>query len=101
VSIQLRDYQQELLDKCIAKLKGGCKRPLLVLPTGGGKTACASELVRRSFDKGKSSIFICHRQELLNQTYKTYMKNGITPGVIKGGITPDYKNPIQIASVNT
>ena len=101
MSIKLRDYQQELLDKCIKSLKGGCKRPLLVLPTGGGKTACASELVKRSYNKGKSSIFICHRQELLNQTYKTYMKNGITPGVIKGGVTPDYNNPIQIASVNT
>ena len=29
------------------------------------------------------------------------MKNGIIPGVIKGGVTPDYNNPIQIASVNT
>ena len=52
MGIELRDYQQELLDKCIKSLKGGCKRPLLVLPTGGGKTACASELVKRSYNKG-------------------------------------------------
>lgn len=81
-------------------LKGN-KKPLLVLPTGGGKTAIASELVRRSHNKGKSSIFICHRQELLRQTYKTYQKNGIIPAIIKGGIVPDYNNPMQVASVNT
>lgn len=101
MSIQLREYQQELVDRCIASLLKGNKKPLLVLPTGGGKTAIASELVRRSHNKGKSSIFICHRQELLRQTYKTYQKNGIVPAIIKGGIAPDYTNPMQVASVNT
>lgn len=101
MSIQLRDYQQELVVKCVASLKRGFKKPLLVLPTGGGKTAIASELVRRSYNKGKSSIFIVHRQELLRQTYLTYQKNGITPAIIQGGVNPDYTNPMQIASVNT
>ncbi len=99
--IELRTYQQELVNDCLETIKGGKKKPLLVLPTGGGKTAIASELVRRSFAKGKSSIFICHRQELLRQTYTTYQKNGITPAVIQGGVRPEYDNPMQIASVNT
>ncbi len=64
-------------------------------------TAIASELVRRSYEKGKSSTFMCHRQELLDQTYATYAKNDIIPAFIKGGRNPDYNNPMQIASVNT
>ena len=44
---------------------------------------------------------MCHRQELLDQTYDTYGKNGIIPAFIKGGMHPDYNNPMQIASVNT
>lgn len=99
--IVLRDYQRELINECLNALRQGYKKPLLVLPTGGGKTACASELVSRSYAKGKSSIFICHREEILRQTYNTYIKNGIKPAVIKGGIAPDYNNPIQIASINT
>lgn len=99
--IQLRDYQQDLIDGCLNALRSGCRKPLLVLPTGGGKTACASDLVNRSYQKGRSSIFICHREEILRQTYNTYLKNGIKPAVIKGGVTPDYANPIQIASINT
>jgi superfamily II DNA or RNA helicase len=101
LSIQLRDYQQELVEKCVTSLKRGFKKPLLVSPTGSGKTCISSELVRRSYNKGKSSIFIVHRQELLRQTYLTYQKNGITPAVIQGGVNPDYTNPMQIASVNT
>lgn len=101
MAIQLRDYQQDLINSCIKSLKKGNKKVLLYLPTGGGKTACASYLVKRSADKGKSSIFICHRSELLAQTYKTYLKNDIKPGIIKSGVAPDYDNPMQIASINT
>lgn len=99
--LTLRDYQQDMIDKTISELKNGKRKIMLVLPTGGGKTAIASELVRRSYNKGKSSIFMCHRQELLDQTYDTYGKNGIIPAFIKGGRHPDYNNPMQIASVNT
>lgn len=99
--LQLRDYQQEMIDKVIESLRMGYRKIMIVLPTGGGKTAIASELVRRSYEKNKSSIFMCHRQELLDQAYETYGKNGIIPAFIKGGRHPDYKNPMQIASVNT
>ena len=86
---------------CCERIKRGSKKPLLVLPTGGGKTAIASDLVKRSYVKNKSSIFICHRQELVNQTYKTYLKNGLNPSIIQGGVAPNYDNPLQIASINT
>lgn len=99
--LQLRDYQQEMIDRIIESIKNGHKRIISNLYMGGGKTAISSELVRRSYNKGKSSIFMCHRQELLEQTYNTYVKNGITPAFIKSGMRPDYKNPMQIASVNT
>lgn len=74
---------------------------LLVLPTGGGKTCIATELVRASTCKNKRIMFICHRQELLSQTYKTFLKNDITPAIIKSGIKPDYDNKVQIALINT
>lgn len=83
--LQLRDYQQDIIDKVVQSLKEGYRKIMIVLPTGGGKTAIASELVRRSYSKGKSSIFMCHRQELLKQTYDTYSLNGIVPAFIKRG----------------
>lgn len=101
MSFELRDYQSRLIDKCIDSLKSGHKRPLLVLPTGGGKTAIAATLVKRSANKNVKSLFVCHREELLKQTIETYAKVGLTAGIIKSGYDPDYANPLQIASVQT
>lgn len=99
--IVLRDYQQELINECLKEMKNGKRKLLLVSPTGSGKTATASEIIRRSYNKGKRSIFICHRQELIRQTYGAYQKIGLTPSVIQGNVRPDYSNPLQIASINT
>ena len=99
--LTLRDYQQDIIDQVLLKLRQGYKRILINLPTGGGKTAIASELVRRSIAKNNSSIFMCHREELIKQTVKTYEKNGVSPGIIKAGIEPDYDNFVQVASVPT
>ena len=99
--LTLRDYQQDIIDQVLLNLKNGYKRILINLPTGGGKTAIASELVRRSIAKNNSSMFLCHREELIKQTVKTYKKNGVNPGIIKAGIDPDYDNFVQVASVPT
>lgn len=101
MSFNLRPYQQELIDKTIDSLKAGHRKPLLVLPTGGGKTAIAATLVGRSAAKEVRSLFVCHREELLKQTISTYAKVGLTAGIIKSGYEPDYSNPLQIASVQT
>ena len=101
MSFNLRPYQQKLIDKTIESLKAGHRKPLLVLPTGGGKTAIAATLVSRSANKNVRSLFVCHREELLKQTIATYAKVGLTAGIIKSGYEPDYSNPLQIASVQT
>jgi superfamily II DNA or RNA helicase len=44
--MQLRDYQIEVLDHLRTSLKQGAKAPLLVLPTGAGKTVIFSELAK-------------------------------------------------------
>ena len=97
----LRDYQLEVVNKIVLALKQGYKRILVVVPTGGGKTAIATELTRRCVGKGNSLFFICHRRELINQTEKTYLKNDISPGFIQGGREADTKNNVQVASINT
>lgn len=99
--MELRTYQKNLIEKTINEIKKGNRRVLICLPTGGGKTAISSEIVRRCFDKGNRSIFCCHRQELLKQTFKTYEKNGLNPSFIKSGFSSNPENLCQIASINT
>ncbi len=44
--MKLRSYQREILDQTKISLKQGAKAPLLVLPTGAGKTVIFSELAK-------------------------------------------------------
>lgn len=60
----LRPYQEEGVAKVISRLEED-RSTLLVLPTGGGKTRVATELVQR---RGKDRVlFLAHRDELLQQ----------------------------------
>jgi len=97
----LRDYQKKAIEGIISSLKGGNKRVLLVLPTGGGKTAISSDLAQRCYVKGKTSTFICHRRELISQTSNTFLSHDLQASFIQGGKRYTEKNPIQIASINT
>ncbi|KAI9347755.1 P-loop containing nucleoside triphosphate hydrolase protein [Obelidium mucronatum] len=68
----LRDYQQECIDTCLAKLKSGVKRQAVSLPVGSGKTVIFSNLVARvpvpdSCPTATRILILAHRTELLDQ----------------------------------
>ena len=60
----LRDYQQDLLDKTFTAFRDGYRRPLVVAPCGAGKSYIFAELIRRT--RGEALI-LTHRQELKAQ----------------------------------
>lgn len=65
--MRLRDYQQQACD-CVFKEWETVRSTLVVIPTGGGKTQCFAEIVRRSLPK--RAIVIAHREELIFQAKK-------------------------------
>lgn len=64
--MQLRPYQQSAIDAVHACIRDGARSMVLALPTGAGKTAIACHLMR---DSPKPVVFMCHRDELVNQTW--------------------------------
>jgi len=60
----LRPYQIDIINKCRQAFLKGYKRPLIVLPCGGGKTHCFAYMAHQH--KGKT-WFLVHRKELLDQ----------------------------------
>lgn len=99
--MQLRPYQTEIVDKVRGLMHRGCRSILLQTPTGGGKTAMIAHMIATAAAKGKTSMFIVHRRELLTQASATFSANGIRHGFIAAGFPSDPHARVQIASVDT
>ena len=97
----LRDYQQETL-ALVRKAAREGKRPILVLPTGGGKTLTAVlGIVKPSADKGARVLWIAHRAELIDQAAGAMRAAGLRVGEVMGDRAADPEAPVQVASIAT
>ncbi len=101
--IQLRPYQVESIEAVRAAIRAGRRRIVLTIPTGGGKTYTALSIIIGALAKGKRSLFVAHRLELIDQTVRAVTNLGVTSvGVIRAGDKrADLSQPIQVASIQT
>ena len=100
-NITLRPYQQELIDAIRHEFTQGNKRVVAVAPCGAGKTIITGWMIRQAAWRGKRSIFLVHRRELIEQTAKTFTELDIPFGIIASGLDMNLSLPVQIASVQT
>lgn len=99
--IHLRDYQQKAVDGIRSSFLQGKKAPLLVLPTGGGKTVVFTYITKTSAARNKRVLILVHRVELLRQTSAALLKFGVSHGLVNPKFTPDRIQHTQVASVQT
>jgi len=99
--VNLRQYQTDLVTEINDELRYFSKAPLVVLPTGGGKTWVAAQVTHDAVSEGKSVWFLAHRQELIAQASKAFSLFGIRHGLLKAGVEADTSQRVQIASVQT
>jgi superfamily II DNA or RNA helicase len=102
-ALRLRDYQRDAAEAVWQAWARGCKAPLIVIATGGGKTIIAAELMSILFGvRFARSLFLAHRRELLDQTAE---KVGIVSPHTQVGIVQGARNDlgrdITIASIQT
>ena len=97
----LRPYQSEAIEAARAKFRANAKRTLLVLPTGGGKTVIASEIIRSAEARGSRVVFLAHRRELIAQTSDKLHRFGVRHGTIMAGERPAPQLAVQVASIQT
>ena len=81
---ELRDYQQDLLERVHRLLDAPDARVMLQLPTGGGKTRIAGELLSRWLKDGRKAVWLTHRKELAAQT----------EGMLQEGVTATSRHPV-------
>jgi DNA repair protein RadD len=101
--MNLRDYQQGAIDMLRDSLRRGKKRPVVMAPTGAGKTVIAAAIINMARQKGKKVIFCVPMLSLIDQTVDRFYANGIYDvGVIQGmHELTDWRMPVQVCSIQT
>lgn len=99
--MELRPYQTKLRLLSDYHAAQGKRRQLLFLPTGGGKTVVAADLIHRAYAAGRRSLFVVRQEPLIAQTISKLAAFGVDCGVIKAGYTADLSHETQVATVQT
>jgi DNA repair protein RadD len=99
----LRPYQSDLLTEIDRALADGCRRIMVQLPTGGGKTIVAAAMAESAINAGWRAIFTVPALSLIDQTVERFYARGVRDvGVIQANhILTNYARQIQVASVQT
>ena len=97
----LRDYQSRAVDGVVAHARAGVRRVCLVAPTGSGKTRMGMEVVRRAIEKGKRVLWVCHRNELVDQAIEAarHHVGVLSAGIVRPGPVPSAS--LLVATVQT
>lgn len=109
MGFELRDYQSQALAAVEQSWADGINRPVVVLPTGAGKTVCFSGLIAGHIERlraeGKRVLVLAHREELLEQAEAKIkaMVPGVWTTVLKGarGAKKHQFAEVIVASVQT
>src|SRR3546814_962630 len=82
--IQLWPHQQQSIDLLRKALASGKRKPMLQVPTGGGKTRTAGVIVELMRQRDKRAVFIVDAISLIDQTVQSFYDLGFSDiGVIQ------------------
>jgi superfamily II DNA or RNA helicase len=98
---ELRDYQEMLIDGSRIEFQSGKKRICIVSPCGSGKTIIMAWMASQARLKGNNTLFAVHRQELIDQSSKTFNKLNVSHGIVAAKYPMNPSESIQIGSIKT
>jgi superfamily II DNA or RNA helicase len=98
--VNLRPYQQDAIEGMREAFRTGARAPLLVAPTGAGKTVMFGFVASKTAASGKRVLILAHRRELIRQASRKLDEVAVPHGIIAPGHTPT-RDLVQVASVQT
>jgi superfamily II DNA or RNA helicase len=99
--VTLRPRQQKAIADLQAAYRAGHKAPVLIAPTGFGKTHTAVSIIESAIQRGNRVWFLAHLAEILNDTTARLTKASIPHGQIRAGHPSEYHHPVQVVSLQT
>lgn len=99
--MELRPYQQSIIDQVRQAFQDGKRAPIIVSPTGSGKTVMFCAFTQLSRARSKRILILAHRSELLDQISRTLHEFRIPHSFIAPGRTYYPQAQVQVGSVFT
>lgn len=99
--MNLRPHQLQALQDLRAAYAAGRRAPVLVAPTGSGKTATSTVIIRSAVSKGRRVWFMAHLREILEATSGKLAAEGIDHGFVMAGRDYNPAYPVHVVSVQT
>jgi superfamily II DNA or RNA helicase len=99
-NMTLRDYQDRL-QWAIRKAFKDFRRIVAYLPTGGGKTAVALEVILAARAKGMRVAFLCDRAELIGQAFRLFSEAGLSVQIVDAGMKTMLHCDIQLGMIES
>ena len=101
MAIELRPYQARDVERLGAAYTGGARAVCYCLPTGGGKTVVFAYISSRVASKGRRTVILTHRRELVHQASGKLSMAGVPHGIIAAGLDRDHDAPTLVMSAAT
>ncbi len=102
MSLSLRPYQLDLIERTRQAMRQRARRICIQLPTGGGKTVLIAQMLATAAQRGKRAWFCVHRKELLEQSVETFIEAAdIHTGIVAAGYPSSPLAPVQVCSVQS
>jgi len=98
---ELRPYQDTLIEGTRQEFMSGKRATCIVAPCGAGKTIIMAWMSAQAKLKQNNVLFAVHRQELIDQSSRTFQKLGVSHGIIAAKYPMALDEKIQIASIQT
>jgi superfamily II DNA or RNA helicase len=95
------DWQWDIINQVRQAILAGHRKILIVVPTGGGKTVIAAQMVKLAAERLRRCMFLAHRRELIYQCADKLVKFGVDHGILMAGEYPYGAADCQVASIDT
>lgn len=99
--MRLFDYQSNIVTRTRQAYRTGARAPLIVSPTGSGKTVIFAYITKSVSSRNKRVMILCHRAELVDQISRALTEQSVSHGIIAAGHRMNTRAAVQVASVFT
>jgi DNA repair protein RadD len=97
----LRPYQKVVIVECDQVIANGKGRPLIVAPTGAGKTVIAAAIIQKATAQQRRVLVLGHTREIIKQTSLKLSGYQVEHGIIQADLVGDVDQSVQVASIQT